>query len=520
MTQPAAASDTQDTAFSLMSIMGPLVAIIIGIFMVILDGTAVNVAIPSLVRDLHTNLSTVQWTITGYTLAQAAVIPLAGWLSDRFGPKQVFLTSVGLFTLGSVLCATAQSDGMLVTFRVLQGLGGGFVLPIAMAYVYRLSPPSRVGAIMGMMGIPILLAPALGPVVSGWLVQYHSWRWIFLLNLPIGILGVAIGIRALPALNRQKVGALDVPGVILGPLAFAALSYGINQGAASWTSSKTIVGLIVGSIALVGFVIVELRAHAPLLELRVFRSLEFSRAIIVQWVGQFALFGALFLLPLFLQQVRGFGAFDTGLILLPQAISAAIFMPIGGALFDRIGARPLVMVGLGIVAVAAFLLSSVTATTQGTDLILPLAMMGAGMGLMMMPLNTHIINSAPRELVSRVTSLTNALQQVVASLTVAGLATILTSRLTVHMAAARATLAAQHHGATGPTQGLPPAVQAQIHALLAHASSLAFDDTFRVMAVFALVGAVLGIMLRRNLAAQQGDVAPEESMAMAEVSAI
>jgi EmrB/QacA subfamily drug resistance transporter len=517
MAQPVAASEVQDTPFSLRSILGPLIAIIIGIFMVILDGTAVNVAIPSLVRDLNSNLSTVQWTITGYSLAQAAVIPLAGWLSDRFGPKQVFLTSIGLFTLGSVLCATAQSDGMLVAFRVLQGLGGGFVAPIAMAYVYRLSPPNRVGMIMGMMGIPILLAPALGPVLSGWLVEYHSWRWIFLLNLPIGIVGVFLGIRALPTLARQQVDALDLPGVLLGPLAFAALSYGINQGATSWTSAKTIAGLVVGSAALIGFALVELRARAPLLELRVFRSLEFSRSIVVQWVGTFALFGVLFLLPLFLQQVRGFGAFDTGLILLPQAITAAVFMPIGGALFDRIGARPLVMAGLGIVAVGGFLLSGVTPTTGGGELVLPLAMMGAGMGLMMMPLNTHIINAAPRALVSRVTSLTNATQQVVASLTVAGLATILTSRLTVHMNAAKAALAAQQHHAPSSAHGIPPAVQAQMHAILAHAASLAFDDTFKVMAVCGLIGAALGIMLRRNFAAQQGDVAPEEEAVLAGV---
>jgi EmrB/QacA subfamily drug resistance transporter len=521
MAQPATASGIQDTPFSIGSILGPLVAIIIGIFMVILDGTAVNVAIPSLVRDLHTNLSTIQWTITGYSLAQAAVIPLAGWLSDRFGPKQVFLISVGLFTLGSVLCATAQSDTMLIAFRVLQGLGGGCVLPIAMAYVYRLSPPSRVGAVMGMMGIPILLAPALGPVLSGWLVQYHSWRWIFLLNLPIGIVGITIGIRALPALARKAVAALDLPGAILGPLAFASLSYGISQGATSWTSSKTIGGIVIGGLALIAFVIVEFRVEHPLLELRVFRSLDFSRATVVQWVGQFALFGVLFLVPLYLQQVRGYGAFDTGLILLPQAIAAAVFMPIGGSLFDRIGARPLVMVGLGIVAVAAFLLSGVSGTTQGSDLILPLAMMGAGMGLMMMPLNTHIINAAPRSLVSRVTSLTNALQQVVASLTVAALATILTSRLTFHLSAARAAVAAQRHSAPSATHNLPAAALAQIHALMAHAAALAFDDTFKVMAVFGLVGAALGVMLHRNLAAQQDDnVAEEDEAIMAQIGAI
>lgn len=252
--------------FRLSSVLVPLTAIIVGIFMVILDTTAVNVALPKLVVDLHDRLTTLQWTITGYTLAQAAVIPLAGWLSDRFGAKYVFLTSVALFTLGSVLCATAQSSEMLITFRVLQGLGGGFVLPVAMAYVYRLSPPDKVGVLMGMMGIPILFAPAIGPVLAGWLVQYQTWRLIFLINLPIGIIGLAIGVRGLPAVGRQAVATLDVPGFVLAPLAFVALSYGITEGATSWTSANTLGGMLVGAVALAAFVVVELRAEAPLLE--------------------------------------------------------------------------------------------------------------------------------------------------------------------------------------------------------------------------------------------------------------
>jgi len=158
-----------DTPFSMRAVIVPLIAIIIGIFMVVLDGTAVNVALPKLVTDFHTTLPTLQWIVTGYTLAQAAVIPLAGWLSDRFGAKPVFLTSVALFTVGSVLCATAQNSSMLIAFRILQGLGGGAVLPVAMAYVYRISPPDKVGALMGMMGVPILFAPAIGPVLAGWL---------------------------------------------------------------------------------------------------------------------------------------------------------------------------------------------------------------------------------------------------------------------------------------------------------------------------------------------------------------
>ncbi|HEY8743085.1 MAG TPA: DHA2 family efflux MFS transporter permease subunit, partial [Chloroflexota bacterium] len=447
--EPVAASEAP---FSMRAIMAPLVAIIVGVFMVVLDGTAVNVALPRLVVDLHSSLRTLQWTITGYALAQAAVIPLAGWLSDRVGAKRLFLVSVVLFTLGSALCATAQTSGYLIFFRILQGMGGGFVLPLAMAYVYRICPPQRIGTVMGLLGVPILFAPAIGPVLAGWLVQFASWRWIFLINVPIGVIGVTIGAFSLPVLARQAATTLDRYGVVLAPLAFAALSYGVSEGATSWTSAPTLGGISVGVVALALFIAVELRSNAPLLELRVFQSSEFVRAILVQWVGQFALFGSLFLVPLFLQQVRGYGAFDTGLILLPQALASAVFMPIGGILFDRIGARPLVLVGLGLIAVATFMLAHVGVTTQGGDLILPLSLSGAGMGLMFMSLNTHLLNAAPRALIGRVTALTNALQQVVNSLSVAGLATILTSRATTDVGAVKAALAAQSPQTAAATQ--------------------------------------------------------------------
>ncbi|MGH2409343.1 MAG: DHA2 family efflux MFS transporter permease subunit, partial [Chloroflexota bacterium] len=285
----------EETPFTIGSIMAPLVAIIIGVFMVVLDSTAVNVAIPALVNNFHDPLLTLQWTVTGYTLAQAAAIPLAGWLSDRYGAKNLFLISVVLFTIGSALCATAQTSGMLIGFRVLQGMGGGFVLPVAMAYVYRLSPPEKVGAVMGIMGIPILFAPAIGPVLAGWLVQNASWRWLFLINVPIGIVGVTVGLRTLPRIGRQQVPVLDIPGMIFGPLAFAALCYGVSEGGTSWTSFQTIGGLIVGVVSLIVFAIVEWRSRNPLLELKVFRSIHFSLAIVTQWIGQAALFGALFI---------------------------------------------------------------------------------------------------------------------------------------------------------------------------------------------------------------------------------
>lgn len=481
MSQPIT-SGQAEPEFKITSILVPLIAIISGIFMVILDTTAMNVALSKLVVDFKTDLPTIQWTVTGYMLATAAVIPLAGWLSDRFGAKNVFLTSVVLFTIASVLCATPNSAEWLIVFRILQGLGGGFVMPVAMAYVFRLSPPNKIGQVMGMLGVPILLAPAIGPILSGWLVEYHSWHWIFLINLPVGIFSFIFGLWKLPAVARKKVAGFDLPGMILGPIAFASLSYGITQGAESWTSDKTLWGIIIGAVALIAFIIVELKSKLPLLELRVFRSVDFSFSIFVQWVLQFCLFGAIFLLPQFLQQARGYGAFDTGMTLFPQALASAIMMPIGGYLFDKIGVRWLVVVGLSLVSGAIFQYSHVDLTTEGQDLIIPLIMAGSGMGLMMMPLNSHLIKKAPHDLVSRVTSLTSAMQQVINSFAVATLVTILSSRVNSSIAA----------------KNIPINSPADMQKAMLAVAPEAFGQTFHVMLIVAICGIFLGLFLRRD----------------------
>src|ERR687884_2325597 len=212
------------------AIMIPLIAIIMGTFMVILDNTVVNVALPTLGRVLNSDLSLLQWVIAGYMLAQAAVIPLSGWLSDRFGARRVYLISLVLFTAGSALCGLAINAEMLVATRVLQGLGGGMLMPIGMAVLYRLTPPERRGAIFGLFGLPIMVAPALGPLLSGYLLEYADWRLIFLINLPVGVLALLIGMRVLPKIPAGRIaGALDSLGFVLGPLAFATLSFGVSQ---------------------------------------------------------------------------------------------------------------------------------------------------------------------------------------------------------------------------------------------------------------------------------------------------
>ncbi|WEK53203.1 MAG: DHA2 family efflux MFS transporter permease subunit [Candidatus Cohnella colombiensis] len=464
---------TNEPEFSITSLIMPLMAVIIGMIMVILDSTVVNVAIPNLQHYFDTSLKGIQWTITGYTLAMSAVIPLAGWMTDRYGAKQIFLITITLFTLGSVLCALAQTVEQLVLFRVIQGLGGGMVAPIGMAMIFKLSPSNKRGSVMAMLGIPMLLAPAAGPILSGWIIGFASWHWIFLINLPIGIAALLVGIKYLPVLERHKTPALDIWGIVLAPIAFSMLAFGMSEGGTNWTSSRTLTGLIIGGVALIIFIIVELRQKQPLLELRVFGSSDFTRGVVLTWISQIALIGSILMVPLFLQNLLGYTPLQSGLTTLPMALGSIIFMPIGGKLFDKLGARPLAFVGLIIITVALYLLSHIGLESSKLQIMLPLALMGVGMGLSMMAINTHVLNSAPLRLVSRVTPLTTATQQVVMSFAIAGLTGFLTSRITHYMDQAEAS---------------PNILQIQANA---------YDDLFFLTACIAALGILISLTLRK-----------------------
>lgn len=463
---------SETAPFSVLKLLPPLLAVIIGMFMVILDSTVVNVAIPTLVYDFGSTLHTLQWAVTGYTLALSAVIPLAGWMTDKFGSKRVFIATIVMFTIGSLLCAFASTPEQLIFFRVLQGLGGGMVAPIGMAMVFRLAPPDKRGAVMGMLGIPILMAPALGPVLSGYFVEYVSWHWIFLINLPIGIAAVIVALRFLPAFESGKPPALDMLGMILGPIAFAMLAFGVSEGGVDWGSARTLTGLIVGVVALLLFIVVELRHRQPLLELRVFRSFPFTQGIILSWILYAALFGSILLFPLMLQQVKGYTPLQTGLILLPQALGSMLFMPIGGRLFDKIGARPIVITGTIFISSALLLMSQITLDRPLYVIMLNLFLLGAGMGLSMMTMNTYILNTAPRHLVGRVTPLTNSAQQVIVSFAVAG--------LTGYLSSHSAKLMNAYEG--------PNPLEAAVSS---------FGDTFLLSAGLAVVGFALSLFIRK-----------------------
>ncbi|MBW5446132.1 DHA2 family efflux MFS transporter permease subunit [Cohnella sp. CFH 77786] len=487
-TQSAVSSAPAEQSFSIKSIIGPVMAVVVGMIMVILDSTVVNVAMPNLIEYFNTSVSTMQWSITAYTLALSAVIPLAGWLTDRYGAKQIFLITIVLFTLGSVLCSLAQTPEQLILYRIIQGLGGGMVSPIGMAIIFRLAPPGKQGSIMGVLGVPMMLAPAIGPTLSGFLVEYASWHWIFLVNLPIGIIALLVGIKYLPKFEQKSVPALDVIGMVLAPITFASLAYAVSEGGKDWGSTQTVTGLIVGGVALILFIMIELRHKQPLLELRVFGSSDFTRGIIISWLSMMALFGSFLLVPMYLQTAKGFSPMESGLMSLPQVIMSGLFMPIGGKLFDRIGARPLAIIGLCLVGSGLFMLSQISVDTGTGYVIMTLILTGAGMGLSMMPINTHILKAAPRRLVSRVTSLTAAAQQVVVSFAVAGLTGYFSSRVTHYMATAK---------------------EDQVAAMTS-----AFADTFLFAAYLALAGAVLALILRKPKVGQGDEQSDKQANAM------
>lgn len=418
--------------FSLKKIMPILLTVATGMFLVILDSTIMNVAVPKLVSTFNSDLSKIQWVITAYTLALSAVIPLAGWFSDRFTAKRMFLLSIVLFVLASLLCALAQTPEQLIIFRIIQGLGGGMVAPIGIATVFKVSPPDKRGSVMGILGIPMLLAPILGPVLSGWLIEFINWHWIFLINLPVGIGAFIMAWKYLPAAKPGHEMRLDVLGALLAPIAIASLVFSVHQaGKNGWSDTWTLASLGLGSVALFIFIWHELKQKQPLLELRVFRSGAFTHGIILAWTNQIALFGSILLFPLFLQQVKGLSPLEAGLYVIPQAIASTIGINAGGKLFDRYGVRPVAFVGILSLSCALFALTQITAHSSPFYMMCSFAFVGLGQGLTMMQINTHVLKSAPLELVNRVTPITTSAQQIMSSLGITITVAYLTNQIKV-----------------------------------------------------------------------------------------
>lgn len=415
------------------------IVVIFGLFMTILDGTIVNIAIPRLQNAFGADLTSVQWVLTAYTLVQGVATPLTAFLSQRIGSKRLYLIALVGFTIGSALCGLSFNLGMLIFFRVLQGAMGAFMSPLAITLLYSEFPPNERGTALGALGVPILLAPAFGPTIGGYIVTYLGWQLIFYINLPIGIIGLILGIIYLRETRTNAHAPFDIPGFLCSAIGLSTLLYGMSDASTDgWGSTKVLAFLTIGVIMLALFVFVELRTAArggqPLLDLRVFVNGPFTTSSLASIIVTFALYGGLFIVPIYLQNLRGLSAFQAGLLLLPQAFASMVASVISGRLVDRIGVRAVVIPGLVILAVALWLFTFINVNTPYTTIQLWLILRSLALGACFQPLSVSAFSEmGPRQL-PQATAVSTTLRFVMSSFAVAVIATLVQAQTSIHYA--------------------------------------------------------------------------------------
>jgi EmrB/QacA subfamily drug resistance transporter len=403
--------------------------LMLGAVMVTLDMTMVNVALDTLVREFHTSVATIQWVSTGFLLALAMVIPVSGWAVERFGAKPTWLVSIVVFVAGSMLCGLAWSAGSLIAFRVLQGVGGGMIIPLVQTILARAAGPERLGRVMGVIGVPAMLGPVLGPVIGGVIVSQASWRLIFYINVPICLAALVATRRiAMPDLRRRAATGLDALGLALLSPALAAIVYGLSQAGThgSFADARVLVPAAIGVALLAGFVVHALRMRGePIIDLRLFSGRTFAGYSAVVFFFSMAMLGTALLLPLYYQQVRGEDALHAGLLLAPQGLGMGVALVVAGRLTDRLGGRPLILAGLGLTAAATLAYTQIGAHTSVALLSVAALVAGAGIGTALVTAMSGVYKGLRPDAVPRATSAIRITQQLGGSFGIAVLAVVL-----------------------------------------------------------------------------------------------
>jgi DHA2 family multidrug resistance protein len=396
-------------------------SVLFGAIMSTIDGSIVNVALVRMQATFGVTIQEVTWVTTAYLTTVVLIMPLTAWLSTVLGRKRMYLASVVIFTGASALCAMSRTLGQLVAFRVLQGLGGGALQPTAQAIMRETFPPREQAQAMGFFGMIVLLGPALGPVLGGWLVDNYAWPWIFLVNLPIGLLSVFMVSRFIedpPYMRARSVKEVDGVGIGLLAVGLTSVLTLLEEGEWNdWFHSMFVVGLgVLAVVALVAFVAWELRAPVPAVGLRILGDRSFAAGVLIIGMLGIAFFGGLILLPVFLQNLLHYTATQAGLALMPGAMAVVVMMPVAGALYNRVGVYTMASAGLLLSAAAAFWIAHFTVATGPMQILLPQLAQGVGFVLIFVPISTAALSTIARQRMQSATGLFNLIRQLGASL--------------------------------------------------------------------------------------------------------
>jgi EmrB/QacA subfamily drug resistance transporter len=466
-----------------------VVVLLIGTFCTVLNQTLLTTAFPALMKAFDISASSVQWLTTGFLLVNGIMIPISAWLINKFSSKRLYLTAMTIFLIGTITCFVAPNFSTLLIGRLIQAAGVGISMPLLQNIMLSIFPPEKRGSAMGMAGIVIGLAPALGPTLSGWIIDHYTWRDLFGMVIPIVIFVLVLALFLMKSVIQLSNPSIDVLSAILSTVGFGSLLYGFSSvGNDGWGSAKVISFLVVGVIVIGLFVWRQLRLEHPFLELRVFKSPIFTIAAILSGVVNMAMVGAEMVLPLYIQNIRGESAFHSGLMLLPGALVMGLMMPITGAIFDKHGAKRLAISGMLILTAATLPFAFLTAETPIAMIVILYAMRMFGISMVMMPVTTSGMNALPMNLISHGTAVNNTFRQVASSIGTAILISVLTN-------VTKDNLPAAHLLKTLPLSYKNQAISATLSG---------YHAAFYVAVLFGVVGFIITFFLKTNKKMEEG----------------
>ncbi|ENN43950.1 multidrug resistance protein B, drug resistance transporter [Staphylococcus aureus M0973] len=483
-----------------------LAALLFGMFIAILNQTLLNVALPKINTEFNISASTGQWLMTGFMLVNGILIPITAYLFNKYSYRKLFLVALVLFTIGSLICAISMNFPIMMVGRVLQAIGAGVLMPLGSIVIITIYPPEKRGAAMGTMGIAMILAPAIGPTLSGYIVQNYHWNVMFYGMFIIGIIAILVGFVWFKLYQYTTNPKADIPGIIFSTIGFGALLYGFSEaGNKGWGSVEIETMFAIGIIFIILFVIRELRMKSPMLNLEVLKFPTFTLTTIINMVVMLSLYGGMILLPIYLQNLRGFSALDSGLLLLPGSLIMGLLGPFAGKLLDTIGLKPLAIFGIAVMTYATWELTKLNMDTPYMTIMGIYVLRSLGMAFIMMPMVTAAINALPGRLASHGNAFLNTMRQLAGSIGTAILVTVMTTQTTQHLSAFGEELdktnpVVQDHMRELASQygGQEGAMKVLLQFVNKLATVEGINDAFIVATIFSIIALILCLFLQSN----------------------